>query len=361
MREITPIKAVSASELEKTDIPPIEWIVDGMLPIGLSIIGAPSKYYKSFMMLGLCVSVCTGSEFLAFDSRKHSCLYLDLESTLRRPKSRLRQILKDGAFPGNLYIITGTDDVGRIGDGFEFQIEYQLQEHPDIKLVIVDVFQMIRKPAQRSQTGYDRDYEDFKALKQLADRHGIGLMLVHHTRKMKDPTDVFNELSGSVGVMGATDCAWVISKEDRHSDDATLHVTGRDMETRKLKIRFNKKSFRWEYIGTEEEVESRRLMEEYESSPIVETIRRLVKQNGGHWEGSASDIVDASKYLSRQIYDDVRSVGGLISKYEGLLWAVDRINCHADRTSKKRMYHFNVTHVIDVTPVTLVTDVTTKP
>ena len=39
------------------DIPPIEWIVDKILPVGLSMIGAPSKYYKSYMALVLLVSL----------------------------------------------------------------------------------------------------------------------------------------------------------------------------------------------------------------------------------------------------------------------------------------------------------------
>lgn len=349
VKEFKPIRAVTAAELEKMDIPPIEWLVEKILPVGLSMIGAPSKYYKSYMALGLCIAVCNGAKFLEFNSTRHSCLYLDLESTKRRPKNRLKQILKDNNYPDNLYVITGTDDIGRIGEGFEVQIKHQLQEHPEIKLIIVDVFQMIRKSAKRNQTGYDRDYDDFKALKQIADKHNIGLMLIHHTRKMKDPYDVFNELSGSVGVMGALDCAWVISKDDRYSEEATLHITGRDMETQKLKIHFNNKSFQWEYVGTAEEVEGRRLMEEYEQSPIVETIRRLVKQGSGHWEGSASDIVDASKYLGSQIYDDVRKVGSLINKYEGLFWAVDRLNYEYDtKTRGKRKYIFNVVYDVNV-------------
>lgn len=342
-KEFKPIKAVTAAELEKMDIPPIEWIVDKILPVGLSMIGAPSKYYKSYMALGLCIAICNGAKFLDFDSTQHACLYLDLESTKRRPKSRLKQILKKNNFPSNLYIITGTDDIGRINEGFEIQIEHQLQEHPEIKLIVVDVFQMIRQPAKRNQTGYDRDYEDFKVLKQIADKHDIGLMLIHHTRKMKDPADVFNELSGSVGVMGALDCAWVITKDDRYSEEGTLHITGRDMGTQKLKIRFNKKTFQWECIGTEEQVEAQRLMAEYEQSPVVETVRKLVKQGNGHWEGSASDIVEASKYLGSQIYDDVRKVGSLINKYEGLFWAVDKINYEYDtRKRGKRKYIFDV-------------------
>lgn len=331
------------------DIPPIEWIVEKILPVGLSMIGAPSKYYKSYMALGLCVAICNGAKFLDFD----------LESTKRRLKSRLNQITGDLAGKlDNLYIIDGTEEPGRIGAGFETQVEYQLREHPEIKLIIVDVFQTVRQPAKRNQTGYDRDYEDFKALKQIADKHNIGLMLIHHTRKMKDPSDVFNELSGSVGVMGALDCAWVITKDDRFAEEGTLHITGRDMDTQKLKIRLNKKSFQWEYVGTEEEIESQREMAEYEQSPIVATIKKLVKQGGGRWEGSASDIQSASKFFGCQINDDVRKIGSTINKFDGLLWACDRSQFEYDRRGVKRKYIFNVIDADNVANVTDVNNVT---
>ena len=358
VKEFKPIQSVTAAELDKMEIPPIEWIVEKVLPIGLSMIGAPSKYYKSYMALGLCVAICNGGKFLGFDCNKHDCLYLDLESTKRRPKNRLNQIVGESIKkPDNLYIITGTDNPGRIGDGFEQQIEYQLEIHPKIKLIIVDVFQMIRQPAKRNQSGYDRDYEDFKVLKQIADKNGIGLMLIHHTRKMKDPSDVFNELSGSVGVMGALDCAWVITKDDRYSEEGTLHITGRDMESQKLKIRFNKKTFQWEYVGTEEDVENQRLVSEYEQSPVVETIKKLVKQNNGRWEGSASEIKDASKYLSWEIYDTPQKIGSLINKYEPLLH-FDGIDFKYSRSGKTRKYIFNDTNVIDVINVVNDTNVT---
>ena len=358
LKEFKPIRAVTAAELDRMDIPPIEWIVKKILPVGLSMIGAPSKYYKSYMALGLCVAVCNGAKFLDFNCTKHGCLYFDLESTKRRPKSRLNQIAGElSSKLDNLYIIDGTEEPGRIGAGFEAQVEYQLREHPEIKLIIVDVFQMVRQPAKRNQTGYDRDYEDFKALKQIADKHNIGLMLIHHTRKMKDPSDVFNELSGSVGVMGALDCAWVITKDDRYAEEGTLHITGRDMETQKLKIRFNKKSFQWEYVGTEDEVESQRLAVEYEQSPIVKTIKKLIKQGGGRWEGSAKDIQDASKYLGSQIYDDVSQIGKKINKYEPLLH-FDFINVDFGRTNKRKSYVFTVTTVTGGTAVTGGTTVT---
>lgn len=353
-----PIKAITAAELDELNIQPIEWLVREILPVGLSILGAPSKYYKSYMALGLCIAICNGAKFLGFDCEKHDCLYFDLESTKRRPKSRLDQILgADQKKPDNLHIITGEDNPGRIGEGFEAQVEYQLSEHPNIKLIVVDVFQLIRQPAKRGQSGYDRDYEDFRALKQIVDKHDVGILLIHHTRKMKDPSDVFNEFSGSTGMLGAQDCAWLISKKERFNEEAILHITGRDLKSQNLQVKFNKDTFQWQYIGTAEEVESQKFQAEYDQSPVIETIKKLVKQGGGHWEGSAQEIKEASKYLSFEIYDDVRKIGNQIRKFEPLLY-FDGIKFESKRSGSVRKYIFNVIHVTNVTDVTNDTNVT---
>ena len=351
---------VSAAELQKIDIPPIEWLVNNILPTGLAMIGAPSKYFKSYMMLGLCVAICTGGKFLGFDCTEHACLYLDLESTKRRPQNRLKQIMGRGPWPDNLYILTNETGVGRIGDGFEASVTALLEQHPDIKLMVVDVFQMIRQPAKRNQTGYDRDYEDFSVLKQIADRYSIGLMLVHHTRKMKDPNDVFNELSGSVGVMGALDCAWVITKEDRDSTEAVLHITGRDMESVNLKICFNKGTFQWELIGEEETVNKQRELFSYGRNQVANTIKALVKQGGGHWEGSASDLIDASKYLSggkNRICWDAAKVGKEINRIKAFLLDDGSGFEYDTKDKKKRKYIFTVSPVAPVSPVESVSPV----
>lgn len=196
---------------------------------------------------------------------------------------------------------------------------------------------------KRNQTGYDRDYEDFRALKQIVDKHDIGVLLIHHTRKMKDPSDVFNELSGSTGMLGAQDCAWLISKKDRSDNEATLHITGRDLDNRDLKIEFDKKFFQWRYIGTEEEVEARRRETAYMQSPIRETIIKLVGQGSGHWEGRSEEIKNASKYLSQEIYEDVRNIGKFIREYSDLLQGIDGVNAIPGNT-KTRKWKFNDTN-----------------
>lgn len=330
-----PVTSISAADLLKKEIPPIEWLIDEIMPLGLGILGAPSKYFKSYMALDICVKICKGERFLGFNCQKRGCLYLDLESTERRPKNRLEQILNGEKPPDDLHIITAKEHPGRIGEGLEEQIAYQLETFPSIKLIVIDVFQLVRKQAKRTQSGYDRDYEDMNLLKKIVAQHDVGILLIHHTRKMKDPSDVFNELGGSTGIMGAVDFAWVIGKEMRGSKDATLNITGRDLESRNLKIQFNKSIYQWEYIGTVEEVERQKEVDQYHNSNITKTIKTLLKSNNGQWEGTASDIKSASGYVGHIIYEDTRAIGKFISKCEHLFY-FDKITFEYKRTGKER-------------------------
>lgn len=265
-------------------------------------------------MFGSCAT-SHSTTFLGFDCTKHDCLYFDLESTKRRPKNRLDQILGAGSKkPNNLHIITGEDNPGRIGEGFEAQVEYQMHKYPGIKLIVIDVFQLIRQPAKRNQTGYDRDYEDFRALKQIVDKHDVGVMLIHHTRKMKDPSDVFNELSGSTGMLGAQDCAWLISKKDRFDDEATLHITGRDLESRNLKVRFIKELFQWQYIGTEEDIENQRFQAEYDQMvdgmDVIKMTAKKMPERAGFMISHPVATVAPTKLEDYKIHQDPPGISG---------------------------------------------------
>ena len=95
-------KSTTAADIDKMEIPPIQWIIDGMLPTGLAMISAPSKYFKSYMALDIAITVCTGGTFLQHRCEKADVLYMDLESTPRRPRDRIRQIMgKETPKPDN--------------------------------------------------------------------------------------------------------------------------------------------------------------------------------------------------------------------------------------------------------------------
>lgn len=348
VKSVQPIQSITAKDLLKEYIAPLEYLVDKIIPtIGLAMLGAPSKYYKSYMCIDMAICVAEGMKFLGFNTKKSGVLYMDMESTKRRPKTRLEQILGGSECPDNLYIITAEQKVGRIGEGLEVQIADQLKKFPDIGFIIIDVLKKVRPSQKRGQSDYDRDYEDLGALKEFADSNNICILVIHHTRKMKDPDDPFNELAGSSGVMGVLDAALVISKQKREDRDAKLYITGRDMPEQVLAIEFNKNTFRWENLGNPEAVEHSKRVYEYKNSKIVQVVKKLLQQNGGELTISAEEIIQASKWIgggALTIYDTPQKVGRDMGNYAELFTSVDAIEVESGRTNRKKVWSLIETH-----------------
>lgn len=74
---------------------------------------------------------------------------------------------------------------------------------------------------------YANNYQIITRLKALAGSYGICLLLVHHTRKQQSD-DKFDMISGTTGLLGAADGAFLLTKEKRTGNAACLDVSGRD-------------------------------------------------------------------------------------------------------------------------------------
>lgn len=305
----------TASELQDEDVAPPTWIVDKMLPTGLALLCAPSKLGKSWMMLQLCIAVADGKEFLGFDTRKCECLYYALEDSKARLKDRMQKMLKGKRAPGGVHFALDADPIDH---GFMEKVVEEIKTYPNIKLVIIDTLQKVRGKPSSKESMYSIDYREMGELKRFADKNRIAMLFVHHLRKMADESDVYNMISGSTALMGAADTVFVISKKKRTDDDATMSMTGRDIEQSSIVVQFNKYDYLWEVRGTAEEVEAKKERQEYENSPIVITIKELVKRNPmGGWKGSANDLLKAVYDVTgKQIAESATGVGKLISKYE---------------------------------------------
>lgn len=333
-REFKPV--MSAADLQDLELPPVSWIVKDLLPEGLAIFSGPPKTYKSFMAIDLALSVASGRPFMGYQTVKGAVLYCDLESTKRRPKDRINKVLGDRKAPDNFYIATQEDKPGQLDNGYLEYLEYQLLQHPEIKLIITDVYQKIRPPAKKGKGFYEKDYEDGVALQSFALKHKICMLVIHHNSKKDFPGDPFNQMSGSTGLSGSADTMIVLTKDKRFEKKTRMSVTGREIKPEEFVISFNDSIFRWELEGTAQEVEAQLLFEEFDQSPIVSTVRKLIKTNDGEWTGTAQEIVKASYYFGCQIYEDPRQIGKLLLKYENLLEGVDGITVSRDRTGKDR-------------------------
>ena len=109
-----------------------------------------------------------------------------------------------------------------------------MREHPDTGLIIIDTLKRVRE-AGGADYSYASDYDVVARLKALADSYKVSMLIVHHTRKQKSE-DIFDMISGTNGLMGAADGAFVLSKDKRTSNNATLDVAGRDQQDMKIHL-----------------------------------------------------------------------------------------------------------------------------
>ena len=173
-----------------------------------------------------------------------------------------------------------------IGNGLEIQIENFLKEHPSTGLIVIDTLQKVRKTVSSNVNPYATDYDDINSLKQIADRNKLAMVLVHHLRKAAD-NDPLNMISGTTGIAGGADTNFVLQKDKRTENTATLICTGRDIEGRELFLEFNKESFVWEPL---EPIEMVQLTIPSEIILLSDFIKSV-----GSFAGTATELADVLK------------------------------------------------------------------
>jgi hypothetical protein len=275
-------EGLTASELMQQEFPEQLWIVPGIIPEGLSVIAGRPKTGKSWMALNLSVATALGGCALGqLEVDEGRVLYLALEDSLRRFKDRPSKVLGDASPPENLHIFTSWP---KMDAGGLDQLDRWCSEHPDTRLVIVDTLAKLwpNSKGGRGQTLYNTDYEATSSLKAVADKHGIAIITVHHLRKAVSE-DPLEQISGSMGISGCADTLLILQKS-RGRADATLLVTGRDVEEQELALNLDKNLMIWNLLGNAETYkrseEQLELFEIVKGSAEPMTATEIVKLTG---------------------------------------------------------------------------------
>lgn len=319
------LETITAADLQQKDLPSIKFIVDRLLSVGLNILASPPKYGKSWMVLALCLAVASGGRFLGYTTNQCGCLYLALEDSQRRLKTRMNKLLAGKAAPGGFHFATMASP---IDNGLFDELEDFLKKHPDTGLIVVDTLQRVRGASHGKEGAYAADYREVGALKAFADQHNVALLLVHHLRKMKDDGDPFNMISGTNGIMGAADTTMVLTKEKRGDSNATFSVVGRDVESSDTVLRFNKDTCYWENLGDADWFAEQQARQEYQESPLVKTIKKLVEQSPEGWEGTAQQLLEAGRFIARTslanspkaLSNKLRDMANLLLDNDGIVY-----------------------------------------
>jgi hypothetical protein len=243
----------SLPELLSWELPPVCWTIPEILPEGLTLLAGKPKLGKSWLALSVALSIAAGGAALgAQPVKRGDVLYLALEDNARRLQSRAKRLLTSmPETPNNLDFALNWP---RLGDGGLAYLEEYCKTHPDLRLVVIDTWARIAPPSgERRCSQYEGDYESLTPLKRLADTYHVSILAVHHLRKTGS-SDVLDEIIGSTGVTGAVD-GTLILKRDRGQTDATLFVTGRDVEhEQQLALNFDTSTAQWALVGNAEDL-----------------------------------------------------------------------------------------------------------
>ena len=301
----------TAAELDKMVLPPVQWAVPGLLPAGLSFLVAAPKMGKSWLALDLCLSVAAGGEWLGRKVNQGPTLYLDLEDSANRAQTRMRTLL-DG-FTAAPETCTFRLLAPVLGAELFKILDDWIAANPGAKVVCIDTFQKIKPAAGKNETAYGADYRICSPLQSWAQQHNLCVLLVHHNNKNKGSTDIFDGVNGSQGLTGTADAVLMLTKrEGRFAEDATLSITGRDVDTEQYLARFDKTTCHWELLGTVAE----QARQSFDNSPAVQTIKELTA--GGKWQGTVQELADEvlTRYPDAGLPESPQGLG----KYFNSLW-----------------------------------------
>ena len=240
----------TGSEIMRMECIPPDNIVVGVLHVGVTILAAKPKAGKTIFGCNLAISVAGGKKFLnSFDVTKTKVLFIALEDTYGRIQSRLSKMRYA---PNNSILFAY--EWPTIPDGGIQMLDKWLNDDASdnyrTRLIIIDTLARFRG-FKKSSGIYKNDYEIIANLKSLADKYSIGILVLNHLRK-DEPRDIFDMISGSVGITAGADTTIVMTR-DRGSEFATLILAGREIGDAKYSLSFDETTLNWRLLGNSNE------------------------------------------------------------------------------------------------------------
>lgn len=241
----------SIPDLTEDDRKPPEFLIDGMLPCGMTFLSGAPKTRKSFLAIQIAIAVATGKPFFGRQTMQCDVAYFDLEGSKSRISYRTAQMTT--AIPRNVFITNEVREklAGKLVD----KLCLLHRQHPSIRLVIIDTYSRARGTYRGgSANAYDQDVAFLEPIQRMALNENIAILFIHHDKKGAGfMSDSFERLSGTMGISGSADCVMnLITDGKRFDGKATLEFTPRDAKGGELSLAFDDHFMEWQRVITPE-------------------------------------------------------------------------------------------------------------
>lgn len=212
------------------------FVVDGLLPTGLTVLAGASKIGKSFGALDIAHGVAAGTPCLgSMVTEQGDVCYLALEDTSTRLAQRLEGLNPERAdWPWEALTIYSMDMLDGAAPGMIAGT--WAESVPNPRLLIIDTITRFGGLGERS--GYAAEVAWMSKFHDFASKYEIAVLGLTHTNQMKleEGDDWFNKISGTTGIIGTADNV-ILLDVARGEQEGMLRIEGRDMDPTEYALR----------------------------------------------------------------------------------------------------------------------------
>jgi hypothetical protein len=223
------LHVVNAYDIYIKDLPPTKWYVGNILHEGAALLCGDPKVGKSFFALQIALAVAGNEDIVCGSLRvgQHGrVLYLALDDgSEKRIHDRLRQLTDEADGVKNLDFVYQRN-LPSLSQGLDELLDRYLGEKSYV-LVILDTFGAVLE-GNSAKNVYRLEYQEGIRLQKLAQKHGICLLILHHTNK-GETMDPVRKASGSHGLTGAVDSVLLLTRQEisarpRDGEESIRHL-----------------------------------------------------------------------------------------------------------------------------------------
>ncbi len=269
-------KIVSLDELMAKNLPPIQWLIDGLVPeAAITIMPGASGSFKTWLAMSMALSIANGEDFLdVFTTRQANVLIIDEEGGERLYSERFK--LLDAPDDSPVYLMSMSNFVAN--DRSVNDIIKECKEK-GIELVVIDSLVRINSGDENSSKDIAKLFSSLRAF----NNESIAVLIIHHNRKPgRDGYNPSFDMRGSSDIKAAVDVQLAIRRIGKTSSIQLERAKCRyEMEGMPFKLDFIKNEdtgkLRFVYAGT---VKSKATEDdkEKETENLKDTIISVVRE-----------------------------------------------------------------------------------
>lgn len=208
-------------------------IDSGIITQGLNLLIIPEGQQELCLAFSIALSIADVTR----KTRYGRALVFSLENARKKAEQMLARY---NATIGDITVVYAYQK-GTFGNKIEEGLDVFLQDNPRTKIIVVDSLEKIIK-AEFGRMEYSYAHRKLSAIKNIADRHGVSLMMGIHDG---DP-----ECIGMLTGIADTVLKIITESTNQNNHKYTLHVTQRNVHEKGIITEFDANNCTWNQIVT---------------------------------------------------------------------------------------------------------------